>query len=155
MGSAMRLDIADTLRGIMDLFPTPDSVFSKFAESAVDEPRKRKRFLSLLNLFGITSYAEKNRQKMISLAKRGINPFDIDTVPNNFSGIYPEFSFSILFEKTNGPVAQRATKLVLAALEYRRRLLNDTLPKEVVDGTVVDNERRHNLFGRVANIRKT
>lgn len=139
----------------MDLFPTPDSVFRKFAESAVVEPRKRKRFLSLLNLFGITSYAEKNRQKMISLAERGINPFDIDTIPNNFSGIFAEFGVSILLEKTNESVAQRATKLIVAALKYRRSLLDDVLEKEGRGGTVIDNDRNHNLFGRVANVRKT
>jgi hypothetical protein len=150
------LDIPVPSRGIyMDLFPTPDTVFRKFAELAVAEPRKRKRFLALLNLFGITSYAEKNRQKMISLAERGINPFDIDTVPNNFSGIYAEFGVSILFEKTTDSVAQRATKLIAAALEYRRSLLDDLLEKEVTGGTVIDNDRNHNLFGRVANIRKT
>lgn len=139
----------------MDLFPTPDSVFRKFAELAVAGPRKRKQFLSLLNLFGITSYAEKNRLKMISLAARGINPFDIDTIPNNFSGIYAEFGVSILFEKTKDSVAQRATKLIVAALKYRRSLLDDVLEKEVSGGTVIDNDRSHNLFGRVANVRKT
>jgi len=80
---------------------------------------KRKRFLKLLNFLGITSFAEKNHQKMISLAERGINPFDIDTVPNIFSGVYPEFSFSILFEATNDPVAQRAAKLASATPKYR------------------------------------
>jgi hypothetical protein len=144
-----------SLRAPMDLFPPPDSVFRRFAESAVADPRKRARFLSLLNLFGITSYAEKNRQKMISLAERGINPFDIDTVPNNFSGIYAEFGVSILFEKTDDSVAQRATKLIVAALKYRRSLLDDVLEKEVSGGTVIDNDRSHNLFGRVANVRKT
>lgn len=139
----------------MDLFPTPDSVFGKFADLAIAEPRKRKWFLSLLTLFGITSYAEKNRRKMISLAERGINPFDIDTVPNNFSGIYAEFGVSILFEKTSDSVAQRATKLIVAALKYRRSLLDGVLEKEVSGGTVIDSDRNHNLFGRVANIRKT
>ena len=119
----------------MDLFPTPDAVFAKFAESAIAEPRKRRRFLSLLNLFGITSYAEKKRQKMIALAERDINPFDIDTVPNNFSGIYAEFGVSILFEKMNDSVAQRATKLILAALAYRRSLLDGLLEKELSGGS--------------------
>lgn len=140
---------------MMDLFPTPDSVFGKFADLAIAEPRKRKWFLSLLTLFGITSYAEKNRRKMISLAEQDINPFDIDTVPNNFSGIYAEFGVSILFEKTSDPVAQRATKLIVAALKYRRSLLDGVLEKEVSGGTIIDNDRNHNLFGRVANIRKT
>lgn len=139
----------------MDLFPTPDWVFEKFAELAVAGPRKRKLFLSLLNLFGITRYAGKNRQKMIALAERGINPFDFDTGPGNFSGIYPEFSFSILFEKADDSVAQRAAKLVLAALAYRRALQDDVLEKEVRGDAVIGNERYHNLFGRVANIRKT
>jgi hypothetical protein len=139
----------------MDLFPTPDSVFRKFAELAIAEPRKRERFLSLLNLLGITGYAKKNRQKMISLAERGINPFDVETVPKNFSGIFAEFGVSLLFEQTNDSAAQRATKLILAALQYRRSLLDDVLEKEVSGGTVIDNDRNHNLFGRVANIRKT
>jgi hypothetical protein len=139
----------------MDLFPTPDTVFRNFAESAIAEPRKRRRFLSLLNLFGITRYAEKKRQKMIALAARDVNPFDIDTVPNNFSGIYAEFGVSILLEKTTDPVAQRAAKLIVAALAYRRSLLDGSLEKESSGGTVIGTDRNHYLFGRVANVRKT
>ena len=139
---------------MMDLFPTPDIVFGKFAELAIAEPRKRRWFLSLLNFFGLTGFAENNRRKMVALAERGINPFDVDTVPNNFSGIYAEFGVSILFEKTNDSVAQRATKLIVAALAYRRSLLDGSLDKEVSGGTVIDADRIHYLFGRVANIRK-
>jgi Choline/Carnitine o-acyltransferase len=139
----------------MDLFPTPDAVFGKFAESAIADPRKRRRFLSLLNFFGITRYAEKKRQTMIALAERGINPFDIDTVPSNFSGIYAEFGVSILFEKMNDSVAQRATKLIIAALAYRRSLLDGLLETESSGGTAIGTDRNHNLFGRVANVRKT
>jgi len=138
----------------MDLFPAPELVFKRFAELAIDRPRKRKLFLSLLNLLGINAYAEKTRRKMIALAERGINPFDVDTVPTIFSGIYPEFSASILFEKTNDPIAQRATKLVLAALEFRQSLLSDSLGKETSGETISDNDRNHNFFGRVANVRK-
>ena len=141
--------------GIMDLFPTPESVLTKFADSAIANPRKRKLFLSLLQLLGVTSYAEKNRQRMISLAERGINPFDIDTVPNNFSGIYPELSVSILLEKNDDDIAQRAAKLTFAALKYREALLDNSLEKEISGETVIDNYRSHNFFGRVANIRKT
>jgi Choline/Carnitine o-acyltransferase len=136
-------------------FPAADSVFSKVAEAIIDAPLKRKYFLTLLSLFGIISYAEQNRQKMISLAEREINPFDIDTVPKGFSGIYPEFSFSILFEKMGGSIAQRAAKLVLATLKYRQLLLTNSLEKETSGGRAIDNCRNHNFFSRVANIRKT
>ncbi len=91
---------------------------------------------------------------MIALAERGINPFDIDTVPNNFSGVYPELSVSILLEKSDGDIAQRAAKLTFAALKYREALLNDSLEKEISGETVIDNSRSHHLFGRVANVRK-
>ena len=94
----------------MELFPAPDLVFKRFAELAISGRRKKNFFLKSLKLLGITSFAEKSRQKMIALAERGINPFDIDTVPNIFSGVYPEFSFSILFDKTSDPIAQRAAK---------------------------------------------
>ena len=140
--------------GIMDLFPAPESVFSSFAGSAIANPRKRKLFLSLLNLLGITGYAEKNRQRMIALAERGINPFDVDTVPHNFSGVYPELSVSFLLEKNDGDIAQRAAKLTFAALKYREALLDNSLEKEISGETVIDNRRSHNLFGRVANVRK-
>lgn len=139
----------------MDSFPTADSVFANIAESTIDEPRKRKRLLSLLSFFGITGYAEENRRKMIVLAERGINPFDIDTVPKGFSGIYPEMSVSLLFEKSSGSIAQRAAKLVAATLEYRRSLLDNSLERETSGEAVIDNYRSHNFFGRVANIRKT
>jgi hypothetical protein len=139
----------------MDLFPTADSVLTRIADSAVASPRKRKLFLSLLQLLGIISYAESNRRKMISLAERGINPFDIDTVPKGFSGIYPELSASFLLDRSDDDSAQRAAKLTFAALKYREALLNDSLEPEITGGTVIDNYRNHHFFGRVANIRKT
>jgi hypothetical protein len=139
----------------MELFPAPDLVFKRFAELAISGRRKKNFFLKSLKLLGITSFAEKSRQKMIALAERGINPFDIDTVPNIFSGVYPEFSFSILFDKTSDPIAQRAAKLVFATLRYRQSLVDGSLEKEMSGGTVIGNDRNHNLFGRVANIRKT
>jgi hypothetical protein len=139
----------------MDSFPTANTIFAKIAHSTIDRPRMRTHFLSLLNLFGITGYAENNRRKMISLAERGVNPFDKETVPKGFSGIYPEMSFSILFEKADGPIAQRAAKIVLATLKYRQALLENSLEQETSGGTIIDNYRNHNLFGRVANIRKT
>lgn len=138
----------------MHSFPTAASVFAKIAESTIDEPRKRRHLLALLALFGITAYAEENRRKMIALAERGINPFDIDTVPKGFSGIYPEMSVSLLFEKSDGSIAQRAAKLVVATLAYRRSLLDNSLEKETSGEAVIDNYRNHNFFGRVANIRK-
>jgi hypothetical protein len=134
----------------MDIFPTPDSAFRKFAETAIDNPLKRKLFLSTLNFFGINGYAEKNRQKMISLAARGINPFNVRALPIGFGGIYPEFNFSILLERTKDPIAQRAAKLVVAALKYRQLLTNDSLRTE----TFGDDLLSDNHFGRVANLRK-
>jgi Choline/Carnitine o-acyltransferase len=138
----------------MDSFPTADSIFAKIADSTIATPHKKACFLSLLNFFGITVYAERNRRRMISLAERGINPFDIDTVPKGFSGIYPEMSVSILFEKVDGPIEQRAAKLVLSTLKYRQALLENSLEQETSGGTVIDNYRNHNFFGRVANIRR-
>ncbi len=138
----------------MDPFPTAQSVFAKIAELTIDGERKRRLLLSLLSFLGITGYAEQNRRKMISLAELGTNPFDIDTVPKGFSGIYPEMSVSLLFEKSDGDVAQRAAKLVIAALKYRRSLLDGSLEKETSGETVIDNSRNHNFFGRVANIRR-
>ena len=67
---------------------------------------------------------------MISLAERGINPFDLETVPKGFSGIYPEMSVSILFERMDGPIAQRAAKVVLGTLEYRQSLLENSVERE-------------------------
>src|SRR5262245_56120942 len=91
---------------------------------------------------------------MMSLAERGINPFDIDTVPKGFSGIYPEMSVSILFERMEGSIAQRAAKVVLATLAYRQSLLDNSLEQETSGGAVIDNARSHNFFGRTANIRR-
>ena len=127
---------------------------SRIAEATIDGPRKKKRFLWLLKRLGILSYAEENRRKMISLAERGINPFDIDTVPKGFSGIYPEMSVSILFERMDGSIAQRAAKIVLATLAYRQALLENSLEQETSSGAVIDNSRSHNFFGRTANIRR-
>jgi hypothetical protein len=146
--------ISSCLGRIMDSFPNADSIFAKIADSTIARPRKRTHFLSLLNLFGITDYAEDNRRKMISLADRGINPFDIDTVPKGFRGIYPEMSVSILFEKCDGSIEQRAAKLVLATLKYRQALLENSLERETSGGAVIDNYRNHNFFGRVANIKR-
>ena len=50
-------------------------------------------------------------------------------------------SVSILFEKTDGPIAQRAAKLVLATLKYRQALLENSLERETIGETVVDNAR--------------
>jgi Choline/Carnitine o-acyltransferase len=138
----------------MDPFPTADAIFARIAEATIDGPRKRKRFLWLLKRLGILSYAESNRRKMVSLAERGINPFDLETVPKGFSGIYPEMSVSILFERMDGPIAQRAAKVVLATLEYRQSLLESSLEQETSGETVIDNSRSHNFFGRAANIRR-
>jgi hypothetical protein len=138
----------------MDPFPTADATFVRIAEATIDGPRKKKRFLWLLKRLGILSYAEENRRKMISLAERGINPFDIDTVPKGFSGIYPEMSVSILFERMDGSIAQRAAKIVLATLAYRQALLENSLEQETSSGAVIDNSRSHNFFGRTANIRR-
>jgi Choline/Carnitine o-acyltransferase len=139
---------------MMGPFPPADSVFAKIAETTVDGPRRRKHFLWLLKRLGIIDYAENNRRNMISLAERGINPFDLETVPKGFSGLYPEMSVSILFEKMDGPIAQRAAKVVLATLEYRQALLENSLEQETSGEMVIDNYRNHNFFGRVANIRK-
>jgi Choline/Carnitine o-acyltransferase len=51
-------------------------------------------------------------------------------------------------------IAQRAAKLVFATLKYRQSLLDNSLEKETSGGTVIENDRNHHLFGRVANIRK-
>jgi hypothetical protein len=140
---------------VMDSFPPADTIFAKVAQTTIDDPRSQRRFLFLLNLFGITGCAEDNRRKMIALAERGINPFDIDTIPKGFGGVYPEMSVSILFDRMDGPIAQRAAKLVLATLAYRQALLENALEQETRGGTVIDNSRSHNFFGRVANIRRT
>ncbi len=138
----------------MDPFPTADAIFARIAEATIDGPRKRRRFLWLLERLGIIGPAENNRLKMISLAERGINPFDLETVPKGFSGIYPEFSVSILFERMDGPLAQRAAKVVLGTLEYRQSLLENSVERETSGGAVIDNYRSHNFFGRTANIRR-
>src|SRR5262245_53632983 len=138
----------------MDPFPTADATFARIAEATIEGPRKRKRFLWLLKRLGILSYAEENRRKMISLAERGINPFDIDTVPKGFSGIYPEMSVSILFERMEGSIAQRAAKIVLATLAHRRSVVEDSLEQGTRSGAGIENARSHNFFGRTANIRR-
>ncbi|HEX7777752.1 MAG TPA: choline/carnitine O-acyltransferase, partial [Vicinamibacterales bacterium] len=140
----------------MDAFPTPDSTFRKLAESTIAGPLRRKLLLSLLNRLGIIDSAEAARRRMIGLAERGLDPFDLRSIPVGPSGaIYPEFSFSILFEKTGDPPAQRAAKLAHAALRYRQSLLDNSLEIERSGGAIIDNSRNHNLFGRVANLRKT
>src|SRR6516162_2661567 len=139
----------------MELFPPAESVFKKFAVSAIDSPFRRRQFIAALNLFGITNFAEKNRRQLIALAERGINPFDRYSVPNNFSGIYPELSFSILLERSNDSMVQRAAKLGVAALTFRQALLEGSLDKETIGTTVIDYDRHRHLFGRVANVKRT
>src|SRR5205085_4537087 len=81
--------------------------------------------------------------------------FDRYSVPNNFSGIYPELSFSILLERSSDPIVQRAAKLVVAALTFRQALFDGSLDKETIGTTVIDYDRRRHLFGRVANVKRT
>src|SRR5262245_14984931 len=138
----------------MDPFPTADATFARIAEATIEGPRKRERFLWLLKRLGILSYAESNRRKMVSLAERGINPFDLETVPKGFSGIYPEMSVSILFERMEGSIAQRAAKIVLATLAYRQSLLENSLEQETSSGAVIDNSSRPKFFGSTATIRR-
>ena len=139
----------------MDIFPAPDTVFRKFAESAIERPLMRRLFLSALDFFGITRAAEAGRQKMMRLADRGTNPFDLDIIPvGPFGAIYPELSFSILLERSDDSIAHRAAKLVHATLKYRQAFLDNSLELERSGDGVVDNSRSHHLFGRVANLRK-
>ena len=138
----------------MDMFAPPDLLFRRFAKSSIDQPLRRKLLLSALSFFGINSYAESNRQKMISLAARGINPFIAHALPMGFGGVYPEFSFSILLEKTNNSIEQRAAKLAAAALQYRQSLPDHSLKQEMPGDAVADEWLERNLFGRVANLEK-
>ena len=89
---------------------------------------------------------------MMALADQGINPFDIGNVPGNFSGVYPEFSYSVMFARSNDTVAQRATKLIIAALRFR-----ETLPAKssCAAAPATGTDRDHNLFGRTVNLKKS
>ena len=128
-----------------DAFPSAASVLEQFA--AIAAPRKRKLLFSLLQVLGIVRAAETGRQGMIRQAANGINPFDLHVVPDGFGGILPEFSFSILFDRTTDLPLQRAAKLLLAALEYRERL------RSASSGGVGWERQRH-IFGRVVNLRR-
>jgi hypothetical protein len=136
----------------MDLFPAPHLIFRRFAESTIASPLRRKLLLWSLDRFGVTRAAEKSRRRMMALAEQGANPFDLRTVPVGPSGgIYPEFSFSVLFERAHEAIEQRATKLLRAALEYRQALLSRAAGSDVAAGEVLHDS----LFGCVANLRKS
>ncbi|HEY1360906.1 MAG TPA: choline/carnitine O-acyltransferase [Xanthobacteraceae bacterium] len=131
-------------------FPAADSIFTKIAEDAIDSPLRRKLFLRALRLLGIVRSAESRRRQMMALAEQGMDPFDLRSIPiGPFVTILPETSFSILLERSNDPIAERAAKLLHAALQYRQLTLGEALSEEAA----AHDMRRH-LFGRVANLRK-
>lgn len=130
----------------MDAFPASEQVLQGFATEAIDNPRRRQTFLSALKWFGIVRKADEKREQMIALAHRGINPFDLETVPGNFHGLYPELSFSVLFEPKSSNQLQRAAAVCHVALEYRAWLLQDSNPEGM--------SRHLNLFGRAVNAQR-
>jgi hypothetical protein len=128
--------------------PPVAEVAERFANDHIQSGWRKKAFMASLRATGLMRYADKQRNKMLALAEAGENPFDNESIAADFTGIYPQMSFSALLTYSEMNYVHRAAALAHAALCFRAKLLdgdaNFLLPRE----TKTTMARYLNVFGR-------
>jgi hypothetical protein len=123
-------------------------VLKDIAERYVSSALSRRLFLLAANTWLSLARLGKHEERIRSCFERGENGYASQYL--RFASLYyPEFSaLCLLTPQPEEPLTRRAAKLIIGALRFRERALNDQLKGDFEGDKALDMQRYRHLFSR-------